>query len=72
MVSAAKVEAAELGDAQPPSLGAELGGELLQPDDTMLDAVQLEVALLRRAIVEKPHGALPAAEELLQGQICRR
>ena len=68
VVPASKVEAAELGDPEPSPPGAELGGELLEPDDTMRDAVQLEIAAVRGAVIEEQHGAPPADEELLQGQ----
>ena len=68
VVPASKVETAELGDPQPSPLGAERGGELLEPDDTMRDAVQLEIVGLRGPVIEEQHGAPPPDEELLQGQ----
>ena len=68
VVAAAVLLAPELRDAQPPPLGAVLGRELLQADDPVGDALELQVFRLGRQVVEQEHRAFPADEVLLEGQ----
>ena len=68
VIAAAEVDAAHLDHAKPAALGAVIKGHLLQGDDAVGDAVQLQVVHLGRQIVEQHHGAAPAGEEVLQRQ----
>ena len=66
--AALELLAAHLDDAQAPALGAELLDRLLEADDAVRDAVQLQVARLRGLVVEQQHGARAGREELLERQ----
>ena len=68
VIAALKADAAHLDDAEPAPLGAVLRRELLERDDAVRQALQLEVARLRRPIVEQQHGAVASDEELLQAE----
>jgi hypothetical protein len=68
MVAAAKLDAAHLDDPHAAALGAEVDRKLLQQHNPMGNRMELQVVLLRRQIVEKNDGTLPAGEEVLQRQ----
>ena len=68
VIPAAILHAAHLDDAKPATLGAVFERELLQRDDAVRDAVQLEVVVVRRQIVEQHHGAPSTGKEILQGK----
>ena len=57
MQATAELLAAHLDDAQASALGAELLDRLLEADDAVRDAVQLQVPRLRGLVVEQQHGA---------------
>jgi len=60
--------AAHLDDAQAPALGAVLLDRLLEADDPVRDAMQLQVAGIGGLVVKKKHGARPGREVLLERQ----
>src|SRR4051812_16875329 len=68
VVAAAKIAAAELGHAQAPALDAEVGDRMLEEQRTMGDALDLEVVLGRRQVVEHQHRTAPSGEKLLESQ----
>ena len=53
VVAAAEFAPAHLVNAQSPPLGAELRGDLFQPDHPMGDTVQREVVLVLGEIIEQ-------------------
>jgi hypothetical protein len=66
--AAAETEAAELDDAEAAAFHAVLGGELFEADDAVGEGLELEVAGGGGAVVEEEDGAMPADEELLEGE----
>ena len=68
VIAAAKLDAAHLDHAQPPSFRAEFLGGLLKRDHAVGDAVQLQVVRVGCPVVQHQHGAIAAGEELLQRQ----
>ena len=68
MVAAAEGHAAQLLDPQAAPLRAVLGRELLEVDDAVGEALQLQVGRVGGAVVEEDDRAAAAGEELLQGQ----
>src|SRR6185503_5742117 len=68
VVAAAKAHPAHLLDAQPAPLGAVERRQVLQVDDPVGQALELEVGLRTGPVVEEQDRASPAGEELLQRQ----
>src|SRR5689334_19289219 len=66
--AAADRHAAQLEDAKPAPLGAELVGELLEDNHPVRDALQLAIAPFGCPVVQHEHGTITAAEELLERQ----
>jgi hypothetical protein len=64
--AALELDAAHLDDPQRAALGAELARLLLEGDDAVRDAVQLEIRRLRGLVVEEQDGAVAVGEEVLQ------
>ncbi len=59
-------DSAILDDAEPATLGPELGIELFEPDDPVRDALHLQVVVGGGHIVEQDDGAVAHGEEMLQ------
>ena len=68
VVAAADIHAAHLDDPQPPPLGAVERRELLQRNDSMGQALELEIARLAGAIVGHQYGGPARGEMLLERQ----
>lgn len=66
MVAVAEIDAAQLGDLDPPSFLPVLPVESLDPDDAVGDAREVEVPHFSGAIVEEQDGAVSAHEVPLQ------
>ena len=60
VIALARADAAELDDANPPAGPPVLGRQLLEQDDAVRDALQLEIVVGGRVIVEHQHGAVAA------------
>ena len=65
---AAEVDAAHLDDAQAAAFGSVFRRKVLEADHAVREAAQLQVAVVRRAIVEQQHRAMSPDEELFQAQ----
>lgn len=68
MIPAAKRAAAVFDDAETPALPAVLGTEMLKLDHTVRDALDVQVMIGRRHVVEQHHRATAAGKELLECQ----
>jgi hypothetical protein len=68
VIAAPKLDAAHFLDAQATTFRAIIECKLLQDNDAVRDAVQLNVALLRRKIVQQKHRAATACEEVFESQ----
>src|SRR4051794_21262269 len=68
MISAAKLHAPHLDNAEALAFGAVFKRELLQRDDTVCDAVQLQIVITRRKVVEQHHRAAPPREKVLKSK----
>ncbi len=68
VISVPKIGAAKFHHPHPAARGAVNRSPLLERDDAMDDALQLEVGRLGGLVVEQNHGALATDEELLQRQ----
>src|SRR6476661_129401 len=66
VVAALEAAAAQLRHLQPAPLGTVLERHVLELDDTVREAVQLEIAFGRRLVVEQEHGTVARREELLE------
>jgi hypothetical protein len=66
VIAAPKLDSAHFDNAKPASFRAELAGGLFKRNDTMGDAMQLEVVRIRRPVVQHEDGAIAAGEELLK------
>jgi len=68
VIATPKFDAAHFFDAQATALCTMFKRKLLQDDDAVRNAVQLNIALLRRKIVQQKNGAAATAEEVFQSQ----
>lgn len=68
VVAAVEIDTAHLDDSQSATLASVLGKHLLQADHTVGDALELEVLVEGRFVVEKQYGAVTPNEELLESE----
>ena len=68
VISAAKLHAPVLDDAETATLRAVLGIQLFEQHHAVRDALHLQIAVDRGQVVEEDDGAVPGREELLQGE----
>src|SRR5688572_17210462 len=68
VIAAAYLDASHLDDPKPAALGSVEGSKLLQADDGMADAVQIEIVVLGRHVVEQKDGRVVEQEETLECQ----
>ena len=60
--------AAQLDDFNLPPCYSIRTSDLLQPNDTVGDALQLHVAAFRGAVIQQQHGGVAANKKMLQGE----
>jgi len=68
VITLAELHSPELDDFQPPPLRSILARQVLQPDHSVHDALQIAFSFARRVVVQQDDGAVPAGKVLLEGQ----
>ena len=68
VIATPKADTAHFFDAETTSFCTIVKRQLLQDNDAMRDAVQLNITLLRRKIIQQENGAAATGEEVFQCQ----